>query len=175
MARPEVPIEVDPDTGVWTVDGLPMVLVPRHYLVNHHKAIEAAVGAEENARLHYEAGHASAWYWCEKEAATHDLAGIDVFHHYMKRLSQRGWARFTVEAIDAKAGRARVRVDNSVFVAEAKADAGRPVCYAFLGWFTGSLEYVCHGMGAPRRLRAVETRCAADGTHNHCQFEITPA
>lgn len=31
MAAPEVPIEVDPVTGVWRTDGLPMVYLPRHF------------------------------------------------------------------------------------------------------------------------------------------------
>src|SRR5438105_4922555 len=78
MAKPEVPIEVDEATGVWTVDGMPMVLVPRHFLVNTHRGREAALGIAANARMAYEAGHKSAWEWCEKEAKTHGLSGVDI-------------------------------------------------------------------------------------------------
>ena len=46
MGRPRVPIEVDDASGVWSVDGMPMILVPRHFFVNNHLAIEAALGAE---------------------------------------------------------------------------------------------------------------------------------
>ena len=42
--KPQVPIEVDESTGVWTTDGLPMLYVPRHFFVNNHTAIEEALG-----------------------------------------------------------------------------------------------------------------------------------
>ena len=90
--NPEVPIEVDASTGEWSVDGIPMILVPRHFFLNNHLAIESALGVEKYAELLFKAGHKSAYVWCEKEARTHSLKGVEVFHHYMKRLSQRGWA-----------------------------------------------------------------------------------
>lgn len=73
MGRPQVPIEVDDASGVWRVDGMPMILVPRHFLVNNHLAIETALGAANYAELLFEAGHRSAYAWCEQEARTHDL------------------------------------------------------------------------------------------------------
>ena len=86
MAAPEVPIEVDPKTGVWTTDGLPMVYVPRHFLVGNHRAVETALGVEPYAKLLYDAGYDSARAWCEAEARTHGLVGMDVFHHYLRPL-----------------------------------------------------------------------------------------
>ncbi len=65
MAAPEVPIEVDPETGVWTTDGLPMIYLPRHFLVNNHGAVEAALGVEAYSKLLYDAGYDSARAWCE--------------------------------------------------------------------------------------------------------------
>ena len=44
MAGPEVPIDVDPETGIWRTDGLPMIYLPRHFLVNNHVAVEEALG-----------------------------------------------------------------------------------------------------------------------------------
>ncbi len=35
---PELPIEVDVETGVWTTDALPMLYVPRHFFINNHSA-----------------------------------------------------------------------------------------------------------------------------------------
>ncbi|MGB0958234.1 MAG: DUF5943 domain-containing protein, partial [Litorivicinus sp.] len=43
---PEMPIQVDDETGVWTTDALPMLYVPRHFFVNNHVAVEDALGAE---------------------------------------------------------------------------------------------------------------------------------
>jgi predicted hydrocarbon binding protein len=172
--KPEVPIEVDAETGVWSVDAMPMILVPRHFFLNNHAAIEAELGAERYAVLLFEAGHKSAWSWCEKEAATHGLQGVAVFHHYLKRLSQRGWGRFTVLAVDAAAGTARVRVDHSAFVEGMPAGAGpgRKRCAMFRGWFPGALAYVG---GTKRTLTAEETQCAGEGRYDHCVFEVSPA
>ena len=173
MGQPQVPIEVDDVTGVWTTDGLPMIYVPRHFFVNNHVAIESALGAEPYARQLYEAGFESAYAWCEHESRTHGLHGIEVFHHYMQRLSQRGWGRFTVQEVDAVSGQARVRVDYSVFVLQLGANAGRKVCYMFTGWFPGALTWVSRSLGHALNLRARERQCGADGS-GYCVFEVTP-
>ncbi|HEV7263340.1 MAG TPA: DUF5943 domain-containing protein [Falsiroseomonas sp.] len=44
MAQQQVSIDVDPDTGIWRTDGLPMIYLPRHFLVNMQKGFEAALG-----------------------------------------------------------------------------------------------------------------------------------
>ncbi len=184
MAGPEVPIEVDPETGVWTTDGLPMVYMPRHFLVDNHRAVEAALGVEAYAKLLYDAGYDSAYAWCETEARTHGLAGMDVFHHYMHRLSQRGWGRFDGAGIDPASGCGRVTLRHSCFVYhyETKAggtkaggtNAGRKVCYMCAGWFPGALDWVGRNIGAQWSLTAREIACAAGG-HDRCTFEISAA
>jgi hypothetical protein len=45
-----VPIEVDERTGVWSVDGMPMILVPRHFFLNNHLAAESALGLQNIQR-----------------------------------------------------------------------------------------------------------------------------
>jgi len=152
-----------------------MILVPRHFLVNNHTAIEQALGESAYARHLHTAGYKSAWQWCEKEAVRHGLSGTDVFRHYMKRLSQRGWAQFEIEHVDATAGTAQVRARHSVFVAEAGPNTGRKVCTMFLGWLCGSLEWVAAQSGARRTLMAEEIECGADGGLDGCVFQVTPA
>ena len=166
--KPEVPIEVDASTGEWSVDGVPMIFVPRHFFLNNHHALESALGVEKYAELLFDAGQKSAYVWCEKEAKTHRLKGVEVFHHYMKRLSQRGWGQFTVESIDPEAGRARVQVRHSVFAVERKS---AKTCYMFRGWFPGALEFV---MGGEAKLTSTESQCAAKGRHDYCLFETRP-
>ena len=166
--NPQVPIAVDEATGEWTVDGMPMILVPRHFFLNNHLAVESALGRERYAELLFDAGHKSAYVWCEREAKTHGLEGVAVFHHYMKRLSQRGWGQFRVESLDAESGRGRVRVHHSVFATER---TGGKACYMFRGWFPGALEFVAQ---SGRKLTSTEVQCAAEG-HDHCVFEINPA
>ena len=78
---PQLPIEVDSETGVWTSDALPMLYVPRHFFVNNHMGIEEVLGADKYAEILYKAGYKSAWHWCEKEAECHGLEGVAVELH----------------------------------------------------------------------------------------------
>ena len=160
-------------TGRWSVDALPMILMPQHFFLNNHLAVEAVLGPKRLAEVLRPAGYRSAYDWCEKEAAYHRLRGLDVFHHYMRRLTQRGWGQFKPEDIDLDAGRALIRVDNSAFVDDARRGSGRRLCYMFAAWFERSLEYAAAAVGKKLSLRADETCCAADGTHEYCLFQVS--
>ena len=172
--NPQVPIEVDAGTGQWSVDGVPMILVPRHFFVNNHVAVEGALGVRKYSEILFAAGRKSAYAWCEMEAKTHGLKGVEVFHHYMKRLSQRGWGQFKVETVDPESGRARIRVEHSVFVPQNKGGAPRKTCYMFRGWFPGSLEFVAASAGKRLKLASTEIQCVAEGRHEQCVFETVP-
>jgi predicted hydrocarbon binding protein len=169
---PKVPIEVDPQTGVWTTDGMPMIYMPRHFFLNNHAAVEGLVGRGNYAKSLYDAGYKSAWQWCERESATHRIRGIDVFRHYMNRVSQRGWAQFTILAVDDRTGAATVRLDHSVFTFAPK--TGARACYMFAGWFPGALEWAGRDLGREWKLSCEEVQCVAEGKHDHCLFEIKP-
>jgi len=179
---PQLPIDVDAETGVWTTDGLPMIYVPRHFFVNNHAETEAMVGREVYARALYKAGHRSAYFWCQQEAATHGLTGMAVYEHYLKRLSQRGWGLFAFASAEAMTGHAQIRVDNSVFVL-AQGIAGVPVdrsrvCYLFAGWFSGAMDWVLETQGSAIRTTSEESRCSAEHgghhPHAHCTFTVHP-
>ncbi len=169
---PEMPILVDDETGVWTTDALPMLYVPRHFFINNHRAIEDEIGPERYADILYHAGYKSAWHWCEKEAALHNLEGVDVFDHYMRRLSQRGWGLFTVEHLDIADGRARVRLDHSAFVYQ-YGKVGRKVDYMFTGWFAGALDQIANDLGYDVSTQAVQTQSAAEEGVEFGLFEVT--
>ena len=172
MAAPEVPIDVDADTGAWTTDGMAMIYMPRHFFGANHKAARAALGAARHAEILHEAGHAAAFTWCEEAARAGGLAGLNVVHHYLARLSQRGWGRFRALDVDAAAGRALVRVDHSVVVAESP-EGGDGLCTLFAGWFAGALAWVDTQNGAQRALAGMERQCAGSRA-DHCLFEVTP-
>ena len=171
--KPLVPIEVDDATGVWSTDGLPMLYVPRHFFVNNHRAVEAALGRERYAEILFGPGHASALRWFESEAKTHGLAGLAVFEHYLNRLSQRGWGRLRFISADAASGRAEIRVDNSA-LALAQPDAKGKICYMYSGWFAGAMDWVTGNTGGTSRSVCHETQCRAEG-HDHCVFSVAPA
>src|SRR6218665_2158107 len=114
--------------------------------------------------------------------------GRGVCEHYLKRLSQRGGGRFSLLSADAGAGRARIRVEHSVFVL-AQGIAGVPVrhdklCYAFAGWFSGAMDWVLESGGWAVRTTCAEDRCAAqapaadaaaaDAAPRDCIFDVHP-
>jgi hypothetical protein len=175
--QPQLPIEVNEITGVWTSDKLPMIYVPRHFFVNNHVETEAVLGREVYAPALYKAGYRSAYFWCEQEAATHGLSGMAVYEHYLKRLSQRGWGLFKFISADPGTGDAQIQLDHSVFVL-AQGIAGVPVdsskvCYLFAGWFSGAMDWVLETSGSAVRTSSAETQCAAEG-HANCVFTVSP-
>lgn len=171
--KPQLPIDVNEATGVWTTDGLPMLYVPRHFFTNNHLAIEAALGRERYADQLYEAGYKSAYFWCAKEAATHQLSGMDVYEHYLKRLSQRGWGLFAFESSDPETGHARITLHNSSFVL-AQPEAHDKLCYMFAGWFAGAMDWVGKDTGRDYVTTSREAHCAAEEGHDHCVFIVEP-
>ena len=177
MASPEVPIDVDPETGIWRTDGLPMVYLPRHFLVNNHVAVEEALGRDAYRAILRVATEKSAIHWCRAEAKTHGLSAEATFRHYFKRLSQRGWGQFAVDRIDAHERQGAINLKNSVFTLEAArlASAGEargeiPLCYMFEGFMTGAFRFLLEAAGKDAAVSCTETHCAGDGTHPHCSF-----
>src|SRR5208282_1079196 len=103
------------------------------------------------------------------------LTGVEVFRHYLARLSQRGYGRFTIAAIDPAAGRAEISLEHSCYALEYGAAAGRKTCYAFGGMFTGAMGYLAAAAGrAEPRFVAEETECRAEGAAL-CRFTVRPA
>lgn len=174
MGEPQIPIDVDDNTGVWSTDGLPMLYMPRHFFINNHLSVEQALGRDRYASQLYDAGFRSAWTWCEHEARQHGLSGIAVFHHYMKRISQRGWGQFDGSGIDHKTCCGDVVLRNSCFVLqelEGSGAGGR--CYLFNGWFPGALAWIRGETAMGTELTCKETQCASEG-HDRCIFTVTP-
>lgn len=171
MAAPQVPIDVDPESGIWRTDGLPMIYLPRHFLVNLQKGIEDALGVEAYRAMIYASSDLSAVQWCGAEAQTHGLSPIDTFRHYLKRLSQRGYGLFDIVALDEAAGTATVTVRNSAFALGYGPDTGRPVCYMFEGSFAGGMRHVLEASGRRENPICREVTCAAEG-YAECRFEL---
>jgi hypothetical protein len=174
VGKPQVEIEVDDATGRWSVDGLPMILVPQHFLLNNHYAVEAVLGPEKLEQVLRPAGYRSAYFWCEQAARHHGMSGVEVFRHYMRRITQRGCGQFEILELAPETGLARVCLRRSAMVDEAHRGSSRRVCYMFSAWLEGSLEYVAASAGRAQHLTAREVYCAAEGVHDHCLFEVAP-
>lgn len=153
MAAPEVPIEVDRDTGRWSTDSLPMLYVPLHFFINNHRAVETEIGRDRYAELLYQAGYKSAWTWCEHEQRQHGINGVALLKHYVTRLSQRGWGLFTLLECDLATATASIRLTNSSFN-DAPGLANESGDYMFTGWFAGAMDQILESHGSPLRTRA---------------------
>jgi len=169
-----VPVVVDPETGAWSVDGQPMILVPRHFWAFIQMECERRFGIDATQGVFDAATNKAAKVWCAREARTHGLAGVEVFRHYLRRVGSRGYGRYTIEKIDPEAGTATIRMANSIYVAEYGPHAGRRVCYMFASSLAGGMEYVAEAAGHPRALVAKEIQCGAEGA-DCCRFEVVPA
>lgn len=175
--QPQLSIDVDEATGIWSSDGLPMIYVPRHFFVNNHLAVEAVLGKHVYAQSLYQAGHKSAYFWCQQAAKSQGLAGLAVYEYYLHRLSQRGWGQFAFMTVDASSGHALISLHHSVFVL-AQGVAGVPTvadlsCYMFAGWFAGAMDWVAEDLGLGHKAVSAEHQCAAQG-HDHCVFVVQP-
>ncbi|MGI8312274.1 DUF5943 domain-containing protein [Saccharopolyspora hattusasensis] len=161
-----VTVEVDAETGRWSVDGLPMVLVPQHLLVNNLDAVERNVGRDSSAELFRGAGRRSARHWCAHEATRLGLSGAAIVRHYLDRLSRRGWGRFEIDELDPGHGVLQVRVAHSALlpVAGSTRSVDR-ACYLFEAWFEGALDYASED---PSRVAVREIQCAVNA--EECVF-----
>ena len=171
--QPQLPIDVDPETGVWTTDSLPMLYVPRHFFTNNHLAVEEALGREVYAKSLYTAGHKSAYHWCDKEAKQHGISGMAVFEHYLKRLSQRGWGLFKIQDIDLDKGTASVKLEHSAFV-YVYGKVGRKVDYMFTGWFAGAMDQILQARGSKIRTVAEQVYGGSEEGHDDGLFTVKP-
>jgi predicted hydrocarbon binding protein len=169
--RPAVPIDVDDTTGIWRTDGLPMVYLPRHFLVNNHRAVEAALGREAYRTILRAATAKSAIEWCAAQVRGKDLDPEATFHHYFQRLSQRGWGQFSVDTLDIAGRRGSISLRNSIFALEAGQGAAQSVCYMFEGFVTGAFSFLL-GIADPTAVECEEVYCACDGQHDHCRFDF---
>lgn len=171
MTAPAVDISVDPETGAWMTDGLPMLYVPRHFLMGVLETVRTAIGRDAADAYFYTAGHAAAERWCAAQAERLGLSGIAVFHFYMQRLSERGWGLFDGSGIDPDTGTGTVVLRHSAFVAHAGIIGAR-TCSFCAGWAPGALAWVGRSQGRDWRLRGTEMRCAAEG-HETCEIVVT--
>ncbi|WP_054310662.1 4-vinyl reductase [Mesorhizobium sp. 1M-11] len=170
---PSVDINVDEATGIWETDGLPMLYIPRHFMVNVHKEVESALGLSRYRDVLYQAGAKSAYYWCRKQAETYDISGFPVFEHYLERLTARGWGQFKLERVAEDLGSAEIAVQNSIYALESPSGADHATCYMFEGFFAGGLQYLFDEQGRkPFKVECREVQCEAMG-FECCRFEIT--
>lgn len=166
-----IPVEGQDDDARVEAEYESIRIAASNFCLGTHPEIGAGMGDENYADILYHASYKSARHWCEKEAHIHGLSGLDLFEHYLDRLSRRGWGRFSLVEADPSTGTADVRLDHSNLVlAQAEACAAK-TCYMFSGWFAGMMDWIGDSAGKPVRTVCCETQCGADG-FDHCIFAV---
>lgn len=174
MPAPEVLIDVEAETGIWRTDGVPMVYTPRMFLVNMQRAMEEAMGEGAVRDMLLRSAVTSAVQWCRGQAEATGLGGEEVLRHYLRRLSQRGFGRLELAALDVAAGTGTVLVRHSAFALGYGPGTGRPVCHMFTGSFAGGMRHVLQAAGVAGEVVCEEMECVAAGAP-HCRFELRRA
>ena len=170
--QPAVKIEVDEASGIWRTDGLPMVYVPRHFMVNMHREIEETLGRAEYQAMLERSGAKSARFWCQSQADLLGLPAPEIVAHYLQRLSERGWGRFALTALDPEGLSAEVTLHDSIYVLESKGQSDTPTCYMFEGFLIGAMQFLCDARGVDTPvITCRESACAAMGAPE-CRFEV---
>ena len=172
-APPPVPVHVDSESGHWSVDGVPMILVPQHMLINNLTAAEDRLGTPGSAGLIRPAGYRSAQQWCTQQRRYHGLAPDTVVEHYLEQLGRRGWGRFRIEQGDPAEGPLHVTLHHSA-LAHRTLTGGHGACYMFAAWLEGAFDFAAEEAGRDERFEFLEVHCRANGAE-HCAFRGTPA
>lgn len=175
--KPSIDISVDPDTGVWSSDGLPMIYAPRHWIVGINKEVEAALGREAFVDLMYRTSYRAAQHWCSQQAEVFGIGGIDLFRRYLVKSSERGLAQFSLLDDRLDAGFITVELRNSCYVLHHRQfAAGSPseeaLCFAFTGSFAGAADWIAKANGMEQGFTGVERRCAAVTGGDSCLLDI---
>ena len=169
--QPVVPIDVDETSGIWRTDGLPMVYLPRHFLVNNHLAVEEALGRDAYRAILRTATAKSAVEWCQGQVRDKGLDPEATFRHYFERLSQRGWGQFSIDVLDIAGRRGSISLRNSIFALEAGQGSGQRACYMFEGFIAGAFSFLL-GIATAATVECEEAYCARGGQHDHCRFDF---
>jgi predicted hydrocarbon binding protein len=169
-----VSVVVDSDTGSWSVNGQPMVLVPRHFLVFTQMEFENEIGVEATRRVIEAGTYRAAKTWCRREAARNAMKGPDILQHYLEQVKGRGLGKYEIVSIDLTSGEASIRLFGSIYAAEYGPKTGRATCYMSAASCRGGMEVVMESLGNSVDLCCEEISCASDGK-KFCEFKVFPA
>ena len=168
-----VSVLVDSSTGAWSVNGQPMVLIPRHFLVFTQMEFENEIGIEATRRIIEAATYRAVKTWCHREADRNSMKGATILQHYLEQVKRRGLGRYEISSMDLATGEASIRLFGSIYAAEYGPKAGRATCYMSAASCRGGMEVVMESLGHIIDLGCEETSCASD-VREFCEFKVFP-
>lgn len=126
-------------TGSLSLNGLPMVLMPRHFFRYIMREVHKAVSAETFRMIYWQAGFDGAVSFCEAYQKSHDCSPIEAVQGYLDEMSIRGWGHFSIQSLDPHAGSMEVMLTDSTLSADGDIPSGN---LAWEGAMLGSMSFL---------------------------------
>jgi hypothetical protein len=138
-------LELSP-TGGLSLNGLPMVLMPKHFFRYILREVHKSVSAETFRKIYWQAGYDGAVSFCESFQRSHDCSPEDAVRGYLDEMSIRGWGHFSIERLDARQGTMEVLLQDSALLAEGDIPSGN---LAWEGAMIGSMAFIQKKLAGP--------------------------
>jgi len=161
-------LSLDPD-GSLTLNGLPMILLPRHFFLYIMEQVEAVAGPEALGRIYRKAGFDGAVTFCRRYAEVHHTQPRATVAGYLDEMSHRGWGRFEIVALDERVGRLEVRLYNSAL---SSARLRAPRHEVWVGAMEGAMSYLAESMGRPHAFAGREIAARAGDPEGACRIHV---
>ena len=126
-------------TGSLSLNGLPMVLMPRHFFRYIMREVHKAVSAETFRKIYWQSGFDGAVSFCEAYQKSHGCTPIEAVQGYLDEMSIRGWGHFSIQSVDPQAGCMEVLLSNSTLAADGDIPSGN---LAWEGAMLGSMSFL---------------------------------
>jgi hypothetical protein len=135
-------LELDAAGGL-SLNGLQMVLMPRHFFRYIMREVHKAVSAEAFHKIYWQAGFDGAVSFCEAFQKSHGCSPLEAVQGYLDEMSIRGWGHFSIQNVDPQAGSMEVVLRNSTLAPEGDIPSGN---LAWEGAMLGSMSFLQKGM-----------------------------
>jgi hypothetical protein len=127
------------EEGRLTLNGLPMILLPRHFFRYIMRDVQKMVGPDTFRKMFEKVGYDGAVTFCDAFRKSHGCSAKEAFIGYLNEMSIRGWGHFKIEKLDELNGEAEVLLTNSALPAEGELPTGNSI---WEGAVLGAMAYV---------------------------------
>ena len=138
-------LELD-DAGRLTLNGLQMVLMPRHFFRYIMREVSKAVTPEVFRKIYWQAGYDGAVSFCEAFQKNHGCSPEEAVTGYLAEMSIRGWGHFSIQELNAQEGTMDVLLTHSALMAEGSVPSGN---LAWEGAMLGSMAFLQKRLTGP--------------------------
>jgi Domain of unknown function (DUF5943) len=133
-------------TGSLRLNGLQMVLMPRHFFRYIMREVYKAVTPEVFRKIYWQAGYDGAVSFCESFQKNHGCSAQQAVEGYLEEMSIRGWGNFSIQALNPQEGTMEVLLTNSALIAESSIPSGN---LAWEGAMLGAMAFLQKALPGP--------------------------